>query len=452
VVTVPRLVVAAPASGTGKTTIATGLVAALAARGTRVAPFKVGPDYIDPGYAALAAGRVGRNLDPFLVGGHRIAPLFAAGAAGADLAVVEGVMGLFDGRGTTDEASTAHVARLLDAPVLLVVDATGQSRSVAALVSGFVAFDRRVRVAGVLLNRVGSPRHEALLRESLAEIGVPVLGALYRDAAIETPSRHLGLVPAAERHPEARSTVDRLGTLVAGSVDLDAVVALARSATELAVAPWSAADEVGEPVPGRPRIAVAGGSAFTFSYAEHAELLAAAGAEVVSIDPLQDERLPAGTAGLVIGGGFPEIYAEQLSANLGLRDDVAQLARQGSPIAAECAGLLYLSRELDGLPMCGVLPASARMSGRLTLGYREADALGWPLAGQRVHGHEFHRTTTEPGAGEQPAYCVDGRPEGFVSGRVHASYLHLHWAGVPKMARELVAAAGQSVVGESACD
>jgi cobyrinic acid a,c-diamide synthase len=440
---VARLVVAAPASGAGKTTLATGLVAALAARGTRIAPFKVGPDYIDPGYAALAAGRVGRNLDPFLVGEHRIAPLFAHGAAGADVAVVEGVMGLFDGRGTSDEASTAHVARLLDAPVLLVVDATGQSRSIAALVSGFAAFDPRIRIGGVLLNRVGSDRHETLLREALSELGVPVLGALHRDDAIETPSRHLGLVPVAERSPDARQTVERLGALVAKSVDLDAVVALAGSAPELSVRPWSAEDEVGEPVAGRPRIAIAGGSAFTFSYAEHAELLTAAGAEVVALDPLRDERLPVGTAGLVIGGGFPEIYAEQLSANERLRDDVAGLATRGAPIAAECAGLLYLARDLDGLPMCGVLPTTARMTGKLTLGYREADGLAWPLAGQAVRGHEFHRTATDPGAGESPAYCVNGRPEGFVAGRLHASYLHLHWAGVPEMASALTRATSE---------
>jgi cobyrinic acid a,c-diamide synthase len=377
------------------------------------------------------------------VGEQRIAPLFAHGAAGADVAVIEGVMGLFDGRGTTDEASTAHVARLLDAPVLLVVDATGQSRSIAALVSGFAAFDRRIRIGGVLLNRVGSDRHEALLREALADVGVPVLGALHRDTAIETPSRHLGLVPAAERSPEARATVDRLGALVGASVDLDAVTALARSAPELTTKPWSATDEVGEPLElpnHRPRIAVFGGSAFTFSYAEHAELLTAAGAEVVSVDPLADQRLPEGTAGLVIGGGFPEVYAEQLSVNETQRHEVAALAASGAPIAAECAGLLYLARDLDGLPMCGVLPTAARMTGRLTLGYREASGMGWPLAGESVHGHEFHRTATDPDAGETPAYCVNGTPEGFVQHRVWASYLHLHWAGSPSIARELVGA------------
>jgi cobyrinic acid a,c-diamide synthase len=329
--------------------------------------------------------------------------------------------------------------------VLLVVDATGQSRSIAALVSGFAAFDRRIRIGGVLLNRVGSDRHEALLREALTDVGVPVLGALHRDNAIETPSRHLGLVPAAERSPEAQATVDRLGALVGASVDLDAVSALAASAPELTARPWSAADEVGEPVLGsdgadHPRIAIFGGSAFTFSYAEHAELLTAAGAEVVGVDPLTDERLPAGTRGLVVGGGFPEVYAEQLSANVTLRREVTLLAESGAPVAAECAGLLYLARELDGLPMCGVLPASARMTGRLTLGYREATGMGWPLAGRSVHGHEFHRTVTDPAAGETPAFCVNGTPEGFVQGKVFASYLHLHWAGSAFIARELVKA------------
>jgi cobyrinic acid a,c-diamide synthase len=252
------------------------------------------------------------------------------------------------------------------------------------------------------------------------------------------------LVPVAERSPDAKQTVERLGALVAKSVDLEAVVALAAAAPQLSARPWSAADEVGEPVSGRPRLAIAGGSAFTFSYAEHAELLAAAGGEVVAVDPLHDERLPAGTAGLVIGGGFPEIYAEQLSANGRLRSSVAELAAAGGPIAAECAGLLYLARDLDGLPMCGVLPTSARMTGRLTLGYREADGLAWPLAGHAVHGHEFHRTATDPGAGESPAYCVNGRPEGFVAGRVHASYLHLHWAGLPQMASALTQAAAEA--------
>jgi len=445
VVSIPRLVVAAPSSGAGKTTVATGLMAALAARGLSVSGHKVGPDYIDPGYHALATGRPGRNLDPVLCGEDSVTPLFLHGAAGADVAVIEGVMGLYDGRGASDAGSSAHVARLLAAPVLLVVDATSMSRSVAALVHGFAAYDPGVRIGGVILNRVGSERHEALLREALAPLGVPVLGALHRDDGVAAPSRHLGLVPAAERRPDAVAAVDRLAALVARTVDLDAVLALARSAPALEGHPWAP-----QPVPAaidRPVVAVAGGAAFTFSYAETAELLAAAGAEVVIVDPLRDETLPADARALVIGGGFPEVYAGELSANELLRKEVGELARSGAPVAAECAGLLYLARSLDGAPMCGVLDAAARMTERLTLGYRDAEAPAETLltpAGARVTGHEFHRTVVEPVAGPEPSWRIDGRAEGFAAGRVHASYLHLHWAGRPDMARRLVEAAASS--------
>jgi cobyrinic acid a,c-diamide synthase len=441
----PRLVVAAPASGHGKTTVATGLLAALAARGVDVSGHKVGPDYIDPGYHALACGRPGRNLDPFMVGPDRIAPLFAHGAAGADVAVVEGVMGLYDGvTGQGELGSTAQVAQLLRAPVLLVVDASAQGRSVAALVHGFRSWQPSVWLGGVVLNRVGSDRHESILREALDDLGVPVLGVLRRHDAVETPSRHLGLVPAAERAAEARATVAALAEVVAAGLDLDAIVTLARSAPDLGVAPWSAADEVGEPVTGRPVVAVAGGPAFTFAYAEHAELLAAAGAEVAIVDPLRDEALPAGTRALVVGGGFPEVHAEALSANEPLRAAVRSLAASGAPVAAECAGLLWLARSLDGLPMCGVLDADGAMTPRLTLGYRQAVALTDSVLaaeGQRVNGHEFHRTAVTPRAGSRPAWRWQGaEPEGFVQGGVHASYLHLHWAGLPSIAQRLVQA------------
>jgi cobyrinic acid a,c-diamide synthase len=447
VTAVPRVVLAAPSSGAGKTSIATGLVAALTARGLAVSPHKVGPDYIDPGYAGLAAGRPGRNLDPWLAGEERIAPLFLHGARGADVAVVEGVMGLFDGASHPGVepgfASTAHVAALLRAPVVLVVDASAQARSVAALVHGFATFDPAVRLGGVVLNRVGTDRHEAILREALEGAGVPVLGAVRRLETLVTPSRHLGLVPAAERAAEAVRTVRALGEVVAGSVDLEAVLRLARTAPDLAAAPWDPAAEV-TPVAGRPRIAVAGGPAFTFGYAEHAELLAAAGAEVVTVDPLRDPALPEGTAGLVVGGGFPEVYAAELSANEGLRADVAALAARGGPIAAECAGLLYLSRSLDGVPMCGVLDTATAMAPRLTLGYRAAVATADSVlapAGARVRGHEFHRTVATPGAGPTAAWqWAPGAPEGFVAGGVHASYLHLHWAGSPQLAERFVAA------------
>jgi cobyrinic acid a,c-diamide synthase len=442
-VNTPRLVVAAPASGHGKTTVATGLLAAFAARGLAVAGFKVGPDYIDPGYHALASGRPGRNLDPVLVGEERVAPLFAHGASGADLAVVEGVMGLYDGRtGAGEHGSTAHVARLLDAPVLLVVDAAAQGRSVAALVHGFRSFPPGVDLAGVVLNRVGSARHAGLLREALDEIGVPVLGVLHRADAIAAPARHLGLVPVVERHTEARASVAALAELVAATVDLAAVHAIARSAPPLATQVWS--PRCAPPVPGRPVVAVAGGAAFSFSYAETAELLAAAGAEVSIVDPLSDEVLPAGTRALVVGGGFPEVYAPELAANAPLRAEVAALAARGAPVAAECAGLLWLCRRLDGAPMCGVLDADAAMTDRLTLGYRDAVAVSssWLAeSGTAVTGHEFHRTVVRPHAGDAAWRWRAAPPDGFVAGGVHASYLHLHWAGRPELAYRLVAAA-----------
>ncbi|MFI0905153.1 cobyrinate a,c-diamide synthase [Streptomyces sioyaensis] len=457
----PRLVIAAPSSGAGKTTVATGLMAAFAEAGLTVSPHKVGPDYIDPGYHSLATGRPGRNLDAFLCGTDRIAPLFLHGAAGADLAVVEGVMGLFDGASDRGElSSTAQVAKILRAPVVLVVDASSQSRSVAALVHGFASWDPEVRLAGVILNKVGSDRHEQLLREAMDSSGVPVLGALRRDGRAGTPSRHLGLVPVAERRAEALESVGELAARIREGCDLPALLALARSVPELPDAPWDPAAELAPAAEtaaaapaARPRIAVAGGAAFTFSYAEHAELLAVAGAEVVPFDPLRDERLPPGTQGLVIGGGFPEVYAPELSANAPLRAAVAELAASGAPVSAECAGLLYLSRSIDGKPMCGVLPAEARMTERLTLGYREAVALrdnALAAAGTRVRGHEFHRTVLEPGAGADPAWGLthpERRVEGFVAGGVHASYLHVHWAAEPALAGRLVASAARIAAG-----
>jgi cobyrinic acid a,c-diamide synthase len=451
VVDVPRLVVAAPASGHGKTTVATGLLAAFAARGLAVAGFKVGPDYIDPGYHALASGRPGRNLDPVLVGEERVASLFAHGARGAELAVVEGVMGLYDGRtGAGDYGSTAHVARLLDAPVVLVVDAAAQGRSVAALVHGFRSFPSgpeqpmRHRLAGVVLNRVGSDRHARLLAEALEEVDTPVLGVLRRADAVEAPARHLGLVPVVERRPQAEASVRALAGLVAESIDLPAMLAVARSAPPLPVDPWSA--EADSPVPGRPVVAVAGGAAFSFSYTETVELLRGAGAEVALVDPLRDEALPAGARALVVGGGFPEMYAGELAANAPLRTAVAALVAGGGPVAAECAGLLWLCRSLDAAPMCGVLDAEATMTDRLTLGYRDAVATtpSWLAeAGTRVTGHEFHRTRV---CSPRPATAwqwAGAPPEGFVAGAVHASYLHLHWAGLPEIAQRLVTAASK---------
>ncbi|HET6352796.1 cobyrinate a,c-diamide synthase [Streptomyces sp.] len=500
---VARLVIAAPSSGSGKTTVATGLMAAFVATGLTVSPHKVGPDYIDPGYHSLATGRPGRNLDAYMCGTELMEPLFAHGAAGCDVAVVEGVMGLYDGAaGAGELASTAQVAKLLRAPVVLVVDASSQSRSVAALVHGFASWDPQVRIGGVILNKVASDRHEELLRDALEESGVPVLGVLRRVTQVASPSRHLGLVPVAERRAEAVDAVAAMAEQVRRGCDLEGLLGLARSAPRLGAAAWDAKAACGEPFPTppsprlrpggpptsrasnaggaelqpvrrlrtraervrgsgglppvregagwgtspaqRPLVAVAAGPAFTFSYTEHAELLTAAGADVVPFDPLRDEQLPTGTAGLVIGGGFPEVYAPELSANEPLRKAVADLAYSGAPLAAECAGLLYLARSLDGQPMCGVLDAEARMSERLTLGYREAVAVSDSVlaaAGTRMRGHEFHRTVIEPAAGRDPAWGMhrpERRVEGFVQRGVHASYLHTHWASAPGVARRFV--------------
>jgi cobyrinic acid a,c-diamide synthase len=459
-VTVPRLVIAAPASGCGKTTVACGLMAALRARGVAVSGHKVGPDYIDPGYHAVATGRPPRNLDPFLCGEDLIAPLFRHGAAGAQVAVVEGVMGLFDGvdpalgpaaaggkaSSEPDFGSTAHVARLLGAPVVLVVDAARAGRSVAALAAGFAGFDPRTPVAGVILNQVASDRHERLLRDALAGTGLPVYGVIRRTEGIVTPSRHLGLIPAAERAAMAGQAVDRMGALVGASCDLEALLALAARALARPGQAWEAPAEPDIRVPGLPApvVAVAGGAAFTFGYTEQAELLEAAGARVAPFDPLRDEDLPEGTAGLIVGGGFPERHAVGLSANERLRERVAALAARGAPVAAECAGLLYLARTLDDRPMCGVLDVRAAMTPKLTLGYRQAVAVTDSVlarTGDVVRGHEFHRTAADPVAGDQPAWQFGpGTVEGHVAGSVVASYLHTHWAGHPAAAARFTAA------------
>jgi cobyrinic acid a,c-diamide synthase len=451
-----RLVIAGTHSGVGKTTVATGLLAAFAARGRKVAGFKVGPDFIDPSYHALACGRPGRNLDAFLSGTELVAPLFAHGAAGADLAVVEGVMGMFDGAaGSGELASTAQVAKLLRTPVLLVVDCGAIARSVAAVVHGFASFDPDVQVAGLVLNRVASDRHEELLREALDPLGIAVLGVLRRRPTLATPERHLGLVPAAERRAAAQRTVSGLGAAIAEACDLPAIAAIAAAAPPLTSAPWDphaslpARGPVDTPA-GPVRIAVASGPAFTFRYQENLELLEAAGAELLPLDPVADESLPDRVNALYLGGGFPETFAEDLAANRPLRAAVRRLAAGGAPVVAECGGLLYLGRSLDGEPMCGVLPSDGRMTGRLTLGYRRATAGAVSVlagAGTAVRGHEFHYSRVEPAGGAEPAWLLDGgRAEGFVAGGVHASYLHTHWAAFPGLPERLVAAARREAV------
>ena len=447
----PRIVVAGTHSGVGKTTIASGLMAAFSAEGHKVVSFKIGPDFIDPSYHALATGRPGRNLDAFLSGADLVGPLFAHGSQGDDVAVVEGVMGLFDGKsGGGEYASTAHVAKLLRAPVLLVVDAGAMARSAAAVVHGYATFDPGLRIAGVILNRVGSPAHEAMLREAIGSLGVPILGILRREANLHTPDRHLGLVPAAERSEEARKALKAVGEKIARSCDLEEIVRLAASAEPLYVEPWDPElPEIGTPPV---RIAVAGGPAFSFIYEENLELLRGAGAETAFFDPTTEEDLPEDTDALYLGGGFPETYAEALSENEPLREKVRAFARSGRPVAAECGGLLYLCRGLDGQKMCGTLDAEARMTSRLSLGYREALSLAdSPLTGRgaTLRGHEFHYSIVEPQAGAlpeaSPAWELSGRgEEGFVVGGVHASYLHTHWSATPEVPRRFVHSAARS--------
>ncbi|MDG4820325.1 cobyrinate a,c-diamide synthase [Asanoa sp. WMMD1127] len=451
---VPRVVVSAPSSGHGKTALAVGLLAAFAGRGLSAVGFKVGPDHTDAAYLGAAAGSPGRNLDPRLVGAHRVAPLFAHAAQGHDIAVVEGTMGLFDslaGRVETD--STAGVAAALRAPVIMVVDVGAMGQSVAALMHGYRAYDELTWLGGVILNRVASDRHEQLLREALDDIGVPVYGALRRrDLPSTLPPRHEGVVPVLHREVEALRGIRRLGESIAATVDLDGLLALAHSAPNLPATPWSPAGELAMApedtaavhLGRRPVVALAGGPGLSFAYAETRELLEAAGATVVAVDPLRDELLPEGTDALVVGGALPEAYAEELSANRRLCADVADLARSGRPVIAEGAGLLWLAQAFDGRPMCGVLETTGTTGDQMIVGYRDATARATTAVaevGARVVGYKQHRGVVSPRAGQTPAWTWNGgTPEGFVWRRVHASQLSLHWAGFPEIARRLVLA------------
>ncbi|OLB66472.1 MAG: cobyrinic acid a,c-diamide synthase, partial [Actinobacteria bacterium 13_2_20CM_2_72_6] len=358
---VPRIVIAAPSSGHGKTAVAVGLLAALRERGLRPAGFKIGPDYVDAAYLGLAADRPGRNLDPRLVGAATIGPLFSYGSAGADVAVIEGTMGLYDGlAGRSDAESTAQIAGLLRAPVALVVDVAAMGQSVAALAHGFRAYDELLWLGGVILNRVASDRHEELLREALDDVGIPVLGALRQRELPRggLPPRNEGVIPVAHRSVAATRAVRRLGEVIAGGVDLDRLLAVARSAPRLVTDVWT--PPITHWQGARPVIAVAGGPRSPFGYPEHSELLTAAGAEVVAVDPLRDERLPEDTTALVVGGGLPEGVLDELAANTALAGSVKTLAASGRPIIAEGAGFAWLIREFDGRPMCGVLDAAGR--------------------------------------------------------------------------------------------
>ncbi len=388
---IPRVVVAGTHSGCGKTTFASGLMAALAARGYTVQPFKVGPDFIDPTHHSAICGRPSRNLDPYMMGEDGVLATFAAACRGADIAVIEGVMGLYDGLEATDEASTAHVAKILDAPVLLTVDVKGMSRSACALIAGYAGFDPRLNLAGTVLNRIGTPRHRDLIEPGLP---VPAYGWLPKREDLTVASRHLGLTMAIETQ-----AMSAFGEVVESACDLDGIVALARSAPGLPDGRAPAATP--EPTV---TIGVARDPAFCFYYQDNLDRLASAGAALVFFSPMND-RLPE-VDGIYLGGGYPELHAAALASSR-CREDIRHAADNGMPVYAECGGLVYLTERIEGdaaFPMAGVLPAVTEMTGRIQgLGYVEARVTGGPFAsgdGYVYRGHEFHysRIACDPGA------------------------------------------------------
>jgi cobyrinic acid a,c-diamide synthase len=440
-----RILLAGTHSSVGKTTVALGLLAALRRQGHRPAPFKAGPDYIDPGLHAQAAGRPSRNLDVWLLDEPALRGVFRRGMRECDIAVIEGVMGLFDGIGAGQDASSAALARSLGCPVILVLDVAAMSGTAAALVLGCQRMEPGVELAGVVLNRVGSEGHLQSTAEAiLATTGLAVLGSLPDDAGVAIPERHLGLVPAGEGGVPA-SKLDRLADLVAQRFDLAAIHRIANSASALPEAPSERIDAV----PAGARISVAQDRAFGFYYQDTIDILRECGAEIVPFSPLEDEALPPNTDGLYLGGGFPELYAVELARNNGMRAALQEHARGGRPIYAECGGLMALGRTLttfEGQPlsMFGLLPLDSRMQREaLTIGYREVEALrASPLmpSGTRVRGHEFHWSVADAPPASIAAYRlmeVD-RLEGFCVGSTLGSYVHLNLAGAPEIARRFV--------------
>ena len=443
------IVVAGVRSGVGKTTIATGIMGALTRRGCQVQPFKVGPDYIDPSYHELACGVPSRNLDTWMLTSRAVRELFQRAASRRQISVVEGVMGVYDGQSNLSEAgSTAEVAKLLSAPVILVADASGVARSIAAEVLGFQQFDRELRIAGVILNGVAGPRHLEFCQPQIeATTGLPVLGYLPRKPQFAQPERHLGLIPTVEG-TVARQWYDQLISQVEASVDIDRIIQIAATCQ-----PPPATRELYpvEPQPKRAVLAVARDKAFSFYYQDSLDLLEAWGAELVGFSPLEDRRLPKGVGGVYIGGGFPEIFAQELSENPTMIRSIRDAIRIGTPIYAECGGLMYLGRSLvnrDGIEylMVGAIPAISSMAkSNMTLGYREVESLSdSPLLarGQQVRGHEFHWSTLDqPPDPEQGVYRVinqENRPDGFHVGSVWASYIHVHLGSHPSLAPRFV--------------
>jgi cobyrinic acid a,c-diamide synthase len=447
-----RLAIAGLAGDTGKTLVATGLVRALCRRGLRVATFKKGPDYIDAAWLGAAAGAAARNLDTYLMPDSAIHSSLARAARASDIAVIEGNRGLFDGMDSEGSHSTAQLAKLVGAPVVLVVNVAKVTRTVAAQVLGCQVMDPRLNLAAVILNRVASNRHEAVIREAIAQTtDVPVLGAIPRTEKLELPSRHLGLVTVAE-HPRSEEMLERAADLVEGFVDVGALLKVAQEAPRLEFAPENLRSV---PAGSRVRIGVARDVAFSFYYPENLEELEQAGADLVFVSPTSDETLPDLDA-LYIGGGFPEVYAAKLAANRVFRHDLRRRIADGLPVWAECGGLMYLAQQLvtEGVaqPMVGALPIhveqTARPQGHGYVAARVDSPNPFLTSGSLIRGHEFHysRVTEAPDA-VRTVLAVDrgvglgGGRDGVHVGSAVATYTHLHAAGVPEWAPAMVRAA-----------
>ena len=445
----PAIVLAGTRSGVGKTTIATGIMGALARRGLRVQPFKCGPDYIDPSYHLMACGVPSRNIDTWMLSHQTALELYGRAAQSAEIAVVEGVMGLYDGHANlTEQGSTAEVAKLLRAPVILIANAARVARSIAAEVLGFRQFDPSVDIAGVILNGVGSPRHLEFCKPPIEDAtGLPVLGYMPRREDLRVPERHLGLIPTVEG-VVVEKWFDELTAQIESTIDLARLLEVAKQADTPQVSP---SVFPAESQPRKARIGMAQDKAFNFYYQDSLDMLEAWGAELVPFSPLADAAVPDGVGGVYIGGGFPEIFARELAANERMKRSIREAHTQGRAIYAECGGLMYLGDALtdfDGAAheMVGLIPARSSMSkGRLTLGYREVEALsdGALLAkGETARGHEFHWSVADsPSSAAQAAYTIrsqDGRIEGFRSGSLWASYIHIHMGSKPGMARRFV--------------
>lgn len=447
---IPRVVIAAPMSGSGKTTIVTGLLFALRSRGIKAQPYKVGPDYIDPGYHALASGRTAHNLDTWLVPSEKLPGILQSTMGDADIAIIEGVMGLYDG-GKNGMSSTAEIAKLLRAPVILAVNAKSMGESAAALVKGFTDYDPDVDIRGVILNRLGSPTHRDMIESALARLGIPVLGALMRNEKMTMPERHLGLVPTSENERDLE-TIEEIGRVVGESLDIDGIMKIASSAPDM-----DDASPVRRVTSRRARIAVARDAAFSFYYPESLSVLEAKGASLVFFSPLSDQHLPE-CDGLILGGGFPEMFADSLYANEMMRSSIKSAAEAGMPIYAECGGFMYLMRQMtdfDGrkFPMLGVVPGDVVMNRKLqTVGYVRAVMERDTVLGKKgalLHGHEFHFSSecTVEGCEDYPRAFTftrmrggDPYPAGYAKGNILGSYLHLHFAGAEDAAENFVSA------------